>query len=150
MPADDAELVKGRAMSIGETALKFFVACETGKGWEECRAFCHDNASFSCQAAALSDVSTVADYAAWMKGIFGPLPDATYELKSFAVDHERQNVSAFAVFKASHTGEGGPVPPTGNSVSSDYVYVMEFVDGKLNHMTKIWNSNYALTALGWS
>ncbi|MEM6498086.1 MAG: nuclear transport factor 2 family protein [Pseudomonadota bacterium] len=136
-------------MSITDTAHQFFEACETGKGWCVCKEFCHDSASFSCQAEPLADVSTLEGYADWMKGIFGPLPNATYELKSFATDSERQSVSAFGVFKATHTGEGGPVPATGKSVETDYVYVMEFDGGKIRHMTKIWHSGLALKALGW-
>ncbi|MEM7750644.1 MAG: nuclear transport factor 2 family protein [Pseudomonadota bacterium] len=136
-------------MSITDTAHQFFEACETGKGWDACKAFCHDNASFSCQAEPLADVNTLEGYADWMKGIFGPLPNASYELKAFATDEERQSVSAFGVFKATHTGEGGPVPATGKSVETDYVYVMEFDGDKIRHMTKIWHSGLALKALGW-
>ncbi|MEM8972092.1 MAG: nuclear transport factor 2 family protein [Pseudomonadota bacterium] len=136
-------------MSITDTAHQFFEACETGKGWDACKAFCHDNASFSCQAEPLADVNTLEGYADWMKGIFGPLPNASYELKAFATDEERQSVSAFGVFKATHTDEGGPVPATGKSVETDYVYVMEFDGDKIRHMTKIWHSGLALKALGW-
>ena len=27
-----------------ESAKQFFEACETGKGWEDCKAFCHPDA----------------------------------------------------------------------------------------------------------
>jgi len=67
-----------------------------------------------------------------------------------ATDHERNNVSAYGVFSGTHTGEGGPVPPTGKSMSTDYVYVMDFEDGKIRHMTKIWNDGLALKELGWA
>ena len=58
--------------------------------------------------------------------------------------------AAYAVFHATHTGEGGPVPPTGKSTSTDYVYVMEFQGGKISHMTKIWNAGWAMRELGWT
>jgi hypothetical protein len=74
--------------------------------------------------------------------------DGRYDLKSFAIDNERNNVTAYAVFKATHTGEGGP-PPTGKSTQSDYVYNMHFDGEKISHMTKIWNSGWALKELGW-
>ena len=32
-----------------EVAAKFFDACETGKGWAECQAYCHPDATFSAQ-----------------------------------------------------------------------------------------------------
>ena len=42
-----------------ESAKQFFEACETGKGWEACKAFCHPEATFSSQTAVLSDLSTL-------------------------------------------------------------------------------------------
>ena len=135
--------------SIKESAEQFFDACETGKGWDGCKEFCHPDASFSAQAGALADVETVESYTEWMKGLLTPVPDGRYELRSFAVDEERNNVSAFAVFQGTHTGEGGPVPPTGNSVAADYVYVMDFDGDRIRHMTKIWNDAITLQQLGW-
>jgi predicted ester cyclase len=58
-------------------------------------------------------------------------------------------VSAFAVFKGTHSGEGGPVPASGKQVETDYVYVMEFDGDRIRHMTKIWNDGYAMRQLGW-
>jgi hypothetical protein len=48
--------------SIRETTERFFEACETGKGWAVCSAYCHPNASFSAQADALSGISTLDAY----------------------------------------------------------------------------------------
>ncbi len=137
-------------MPIKETAWKFFEACETGKGGEVCKQWCHDGATFSCQAGALAEVTTAADYADWMKGILGPLPDGRYELKAFSVDEERNTVTAAAVFHGTHTGEGGPVPPTGKAAATDYVYVLDFNGEKIRHITKVWNDLPALQALGWA
>lgn len=134
---------------MGNVAAKFFDACETGAGWEGCKGFCHADATFSAQAGALADVDTLEGYTEWMKGLFGPVPDGSYELRSFSVDEERGNVSAYAVFSGTHTGEGGPVPPTGKSVAADYVYVMDFDGDKVSHMTKIWNDGHSLAQLGW-
>ena len=136
--------------SITETAEKFFVACETGKGWQGCRAYCHPDATFSAQADALAAIGTVEQYADWMKGLFAPLPDGAYDLKAFATDEERRVVTAYAVFSGSHTGDGGPFPPTGKSLQSDYVYAMAFDGDKIRHMTKIWNDGFALKGLGWA
>ena len=85
-----------------------------------------------------------------MKGLLTILPDGRYELKSLATDETRRSVCAYGVFSGTHTGEGGPVPPTGKSTQSDYVYVMEFDGDKIRHMTKIWNAGFALKALGWA
>ena len=136
--------------SIKETAEQFFDVCETGAGWEECQQYCHPEASFSAQAGALAEVDSLQGYADWMKGLLTPIPDGKYELRAFAVDEDRNNVTAFAVFRGTHTGQGGPVPPTGKQIEADYVYVMQFEGDKIRHMTKIWNDGISLQQLGWA
>jgi hypothetical protein len=111
--------------TMSQTAMLFFEACEAGKGWEGCKAWCAPDATFACQADPLSDVRTLQQYADWMQGLMKMMPDGRYDLKSFAEDAGRGNVTAYAIFRGTHTGEGGP-PPTGKSTSSDYVYMMQF------------------------
>lgn len=136
-------------MSNKQAARDFFEACETGQGWQTCRQWCHDDATFSAQAESLADVSTLEGYTEWMKGLLVPMPDGHYELKSFAEDAEQGNVTAAAVFHGTHTVDAGNGDPTGKSVAADYVYVMDFEDGKIRHMTKIWNDSHSLKQLGW-
>ena len=136
--------------SMMEGARAFFEACETGKGWEGCQQYCVPNATFSAQAEPLADLRTLQQYADWMKGMLTVLPDGRYDVKSFAADESRNNVSAYAIFSGTHTGEGGPCPPTGKSASTDYVYVMDFENGRIRHLTKIWNAGIALKQLGWA
>jgi predicted ester cyclase len=135
--------------SMRQTAEQFFDACETGKGWAACQQYCHPGATFAAQADALAGVNTLEAYTEWMKGLFTPAPDGRYEIKSMAVDESRNNVAAYGIFRGTHTGQGGPVPPTGKSVAADYVYVMEFDGGRIRHMTKIWNDGHSLKQLGW-
>jgi len=135
--------------SISKVAQEFFDACEKGKGWEVCSAYCLPDATFSAQATPLNEVKTLAQYTDWMKQILILFPDGRYELKSFATDDARGNVAAYAVFHATHTGQGGPVPPTGRHMATDYVYVMQFQGEKISHMTKIWNAELALKEIGW-
>jgi hypothetical protein len=71
--------------SIKNVAEAFFSACESGKGWEACSAYCTPNATFQAQAEPLLEVKTLAQYTDWMKGILTVLPDGHYELKSFAI-----------------------------------------------------------------
>jgi len=136
--------------SITETASAFFEACESGKGWEACSQYCHSNATFSAQSEALAEVTTVEGYTDWLKGLYGFVTDTSYDVKAFATDAERDTVVVFSVFSGTHTGEGGPVPPTGKSVSTDYVYAMQFDGDKIAHMTKIWHSGLAMQELGWA
>ena len=135
--------------SITQIASSFFQACETGQGWEGCKAYCNVDATFCAQAEPLADVKTLQQYTDWMKALLTFMPDGRYELKAFATDEERKSVCAYGVFLGTHSGQGGPCPPTGKSVRTDYVYVMQFEGGKIRHMTKIWHAGLAMKALGW-
>ncbi|MGR3804181.1 ester cyclase [Marinibacterium profundimaris] len=137
-------------MTQFETAQAFFDACETGKGWDVCKAWCTEDATFVCQADALAETRTLAEYCEWMKGLLTPLPDGQYMLTSFAMDEVRGTAVATAEFQGTHTGPGGPVAPTGRVVVSDYAYVMQFDGDRIVHMTKIWNDVAALRGLGWA
>jgi hypothetical protein len=135
--------------SITDTAHAFFQACEAGKGWAACAEYCTQDATFSAQSEPLADVATLSAYCDWMKALSGPLPDARYDLKSFATDDVRNNVCAYAVFHGTNTGQGGP-PATGKAVATDYVYVMQFTGDRISHLTKVWHSGLALKQLGWA
>ena len=136
-------------MSSIEETEQFFDACETGKGWEACQQYCQPQATFSAQADALAGVDTVEAYTEWMKGLLTPVADGRYEVRSFGADEDRNNVTAYAIFRGAHTGDGGPVPPTGKEAEADYVYIMEFEGEQIRHMTKVWNDVVSLKQLGW-
>lgn len=135
--------------NITEIARAFFDACETGKGWDGCTAYCSSDATFAAQAEPLADIKILRDYTEWMKGLLTVLTDGRYEVKSFATDAERNNVCAYGVFTGTHLA-GGPCPPTGKTTNTDYVYVMQFAEGKIVHMSKIWHAGLALKELGWA
>lgn len=134
--------------SITESAQAFFAACEAGKGWEVCSAYCTSDATFTAQAEPLLELKTLQQYTDWMKGLMTVLTDGSYEVRSFATDAERNNVCAYGVFTGTHLA-GGPCQPTGKTTKTDYVYVMQFKGEKIAHMTKVWHSGLALKELGW-
>ena len=138
------------AAMMKEVAQQFFDACESGGGWDACRPYCHADATFSAQADVLKGVDTIHAYAEWMKGMYTPAPSATYEIRGFAVDEDRSVAIGYGVFRATHTNDGGPVPPTGKSVEAEYVYAMHFDGDLIRHMTKVWNDGHSLLQLGWA
>src|SRR5215468_10244606 len=71
-------------------------------------------------------------------------------IKSTSKPRISGRVSAYGVFYATHTGQGGPCPPTGKKTKTDYVYVMQFESDKIKHMQKIWHSGLAMKELGWA
>lgn len=133
-----------------EQAKLFFEACETGKGWNVCKTYCHQGATFSAQTTALAGIENLEAYTEWMKGLLTPIPDGHYDLRFFAEDEERDCVTAYAVFHGTQTGPGGPGEPTGKTIEADYVYVIQFEGNLIRHITKIWNDTISLQQLGWA
>ena len=139
-------------MSAFNNATKFFHACEGLEGPSGTAPYVAEGASFECQAQALSGIETVQDYAGWLAGLgTTALAGARYKLHSSAWDAESNCALFFSTFIAAHTGDGGPVAPTGKETNSHYVYVIKMNDaGKVAHVTKIWNSSWALRELVWA
>ena len=138
-------------MTAFDNAKKFFEACEEPAGWDGCKDYVADNAPFVAQSEPLADIKSVEDYCNWMQG-FGTVtvPGATYDLNTSSFDEDNNTAVFFATYHATHTGEGGPVPPTGKETNSHYVYVLTMnSDDKVEKMAKIWNAPWAMTELGW-
>ena len=138
-------------MSAFENARKFFDAVDAPAGWDGCREYVADGASFVAQSEPLADINTVEAYCEWMKG-FGTItvPGATYDLHSASYDEDSRTATFFATYHATHTGDGGPVDPTGKETHSHYVYSLQMDENdKVSSMTKIWNAPWAMRELGW-
>ena len=138
-------------MTAFENAKKFFNACETPTGWEGCKQYVEENATFIAQCEPLADIKTVEAYSEWMAAI-GTVtaPGATYDLHTSSFDETTSTAVFFATYHARHTGEGGPVPPTNKETHSHYVYVLTMsAHNKVERMVKIWNAGWAMKELGW-
>lgn len=134
-----------------DQATLFFEACEAPLGWSACKAYATSDASFSAQSEPIAEIKTLEGYCDWMHA-FGTetAKGCSYTLHNSAWDEANSTAVFFATFHGTHVGEGGPVPATGQSTNSHYVYVVEMNDaGKVTHMTKIWNAPWAMTELGW-
>jgi len=138
-------------MSAFETATRFFHNCETLQGWDACKALVAEGASFAAQCEPLVDVHTVEGYVNWWTAVGGgPLVGCRYVLNASGWDESSRTALFFGTLHAAHTGEGGPVPPTGKATVADYVYALRMdTDGRVAHMTKVWNAPWSLRELGW-
>ena len=138
-------------MNSFRNAEAFFHNCESGKGWDACNPYVAENAKFDAQSEPLIEVKDVKSYVEWMAGLATiTMPGCSYELHSSAFDETNKKAIFFATFNGTHTGEGGPIPPTNKTTNTQYVYVLKMNDeGKVVNMTKIWNASWALGELGW-
>ena len=120
-----------------KVAENFFWPCEEGKGWEACRKFCHEGATFKTDADTLKHLDKLEDYVEWMKEVHNMLTDISFEIKGLAADQERKVVLLYAVIKGKIALEN-EIPQPGET---DYVYSMTFEGDKIKHITKIWYFN---------
>ena len=139
-------------MSEFENATRFFHACESVKGWDECRQFVEPGAPFSAQCEPLVDIDTVENYVTWMTGFCENIaPGSSYVLHSSAYNDDSKTAIFFATYTLRHTGEGGPVPPTNKETQTQYVYIYQMSDnGKVQGIQKVWNAPWAMRELGWA
>ena len=49
-----------------QTARNFFEQCDYGKGWDACKAYCQQDATFETEAETLSAINTLDTYCDWM------------------------------------------------------------------------------------
>ena len=139
-------------MTAFENARKFLDACDAPLGWDGCRQYVADGATFVAQSEPLADINTVEAYCEWMAD-FGNnvVPGATHDLHTSSYDEKTRTAVFFATYHAKHTGEGGPVPPTGKETHTHYVYFLTMNDdNKVERFVKVWNAHWAMKELGWA
>ena len=138
-------------MKAFENATTFFHNCESAKGWEACKDYTIENAKFNAQSEPLTDVTKLEDYVNWMKGLGTiTMPGCSYKVHSSAYGETTNTAIFFATFTGTHSGDGGPIPPSNKTTNTDYVYAIKMNDeDKVESMTKIWNAPWALRELGW-
>jgi len=139
-------------MSAIDNAARFFHACESLKGWAGCQSFVAPGATFNAQSEPIADIVSVEGYCEWMKA-FGTevVPGCSYEVHAQSYDPESRTALFFATFTGTHTGPGGPQPPTGKTVKAHYVYALRMdANDRVAHMVKIWNAPWSLRELGWT
>jgi hypothetical protein len=139
-------------MSAFENATQFVHACDGLKGWDACKEFVAGGAPFTAQSGALVEVNTVEAYYAWLEGVCnGPLKGCSYEVNHSAYDEASRTAVFVSTFTGTHNGDGGPVPPTGKTSASHYVYCLTMnAEGKVEKMLKVWNDAWMLKELGWA
>jgi len=138
-------------MNSFKNAETFFHNCESAKGWDACKDYVAEKAAFDAQSEPLVEVATVKDYVNWMAGL-GTItaPGCSYAIHASAYDAVNNVALFYATFTGTHTGDGGPVPPTNKTTNSQYAYALTMnAEGKVSSMSKVWNSSWALRELGW-
>ena len=139
-------------MSAFETATKFFHACENLEGWAGCKQYVAAGARFRAQCEPLEGIDNVEGYTEWMAGLGKAiLIGCSYRLDASAWDESTRTALFLGTFTGTHSGDAGPVPPTGKTCVADYVYALTMdANGKVASMVKIWNAPWSMKELGWA
>ena len=135
---------------IRSVALQFTEAIDAGQGRDACRTFCHPGATFACQGEMLAGIDTVEAYTEWIEATGRTFPDFGGDVRAVGSDEERRCVLIYGRNWGTHTGEGGPVPPTGKRFERDGVYVFTFDGDRISHMTLVTNDAVLAGQLGWA
>ena len=127
-------------MAAFANAKKFFDACEAPAGWAGCKPFVERMPrSWPKVNRLLPSRQSVEADREWMAAFAGiTAPGATYDLHTASYDEATRTAIFFATYHATHTGDGGPIPPTHQETHSHYVYVVTMsAHDKVERMVKI-------------
>ncbi|KAL6048053.1 hypothetical protein QOT17_002012 [Balamuthia mandrillaris] len=132
-----------------ELAQQLFEALEDGKGFEPVAEHIVAGAPFVCDGIA--DVKTLEAYYAWMQGFKSKTcPDFSYVIESRCSNDT--DVTFVCSCEFTHTGEGGPKPPSNppKRGSCWYSYTFRFnEEGKVVKMMKVFDWGQAFKTVGW-
>ncbi len=110
-------------------AKKIMRVIDSAEPWEEIKDLIVPDAPFTCQAHALSDVSTIHGWYDWMLNFKTNIaPDGTFTVRSIMWDEKTKVCMYSAVYHATHTGEGGAIRPTNKHADTDYFYQLTMND----------------------
>jgi len=104
---------------------------------------------------ACSPSARAEEYADWRASMrdraVEAAPDCKWVLEHASWDKDKRTIACYGVASGTHTGPGGPVPATGRSVASEYVYILHVDEtGRFDRMTLVWNAGWAMRELGWA
>ncbi len=116
-----------------KAAEHFYFACENGTGWTNCQPYCHPEATFSSQAKMLQEIDTLYHYTEWMAEVHKHMTDISFDVKGLAHDKSRDVVLIYGIYRGVITMSETPQP-----FETDYVYLLEFTEGKISHVSKVW------------
>jgi predicted ester cyclase len=139
--------------TIKQTAERFLRNVKPGQGWDAWQPFCHPDASFrklGTSAVGMEVHESLPEFAESTKLMAALFPDLRQDLRSLAIDEEQNIAIAYLVAEGTHTGEGGPVPPTGKAFEVDVVYVMQFEEDRIRHLTMVMHDLVVDKQLGWA
>ena len=65
------------------------------------------------------------------------MTDISFDVESFAYDQERKVMLIYGIYRGVITMSETPQP-----FETDYVNFLKFTDGKISHVTKVWQDAF--------
>jgi len=139
--------------AIRQAAERILQNVKPGHGWEAWQPYCHPDATFrkvGTSSVGMEVHESLPAFAESTKVMAALFPDIREEVRSLAIDEEQDIAIAHVVIKGTHTGDGGPVPPSGKAFEVDVAYVMHLDGDRLRHLTMIMHDLVVDKQLGWA
>lgn len=134
-----------------ERATKFFHACESAKGWDNCKEYVADGAEFICQSETYADTKTVKGYVTKISEVYDAIfrDGASYELELVTTNDDGV-IAFFGTSTVKHTGPGGPVPPNSKVANIHFAYFISPDEhGQVARMIKVYDEAQSRRQLDW-
>ena len=72
-----------------------------------------------------------------MAEVHNHMTDISLDVEGFAHDEERKDVLIYGIYRGVITMIETPQP-----FETDYVYILKFNNGKISHVTKVWQDDF--------
>ncbi len=67
------------------------------------------------------------------------MTDISFDVDGFAYDKERKVIPIYGIYRGVINMRETPQP-----FQTDYVHILRFTDGKISHVTKVWQDDFDL------
>ena len=81
----------------------------------------------------MQEIDSLDNYTEWMAEVHKHITDISFDVEGFAHDESRNVVLICGIYRGVITMSETPHP-----FETDYVYALKFNEGKIIHVTKVW------------
>lgn len=129
-----------------KTLLRAFVEAVNAQAWERLDTLVAPDFIRHSSAAGSQAVRSRDDLKAFLQGEFETFPDAHESVEDLVAEGDK--VAARHRFRGTQTGPMGPYPPTGRTMTADYLAIYRIEDGRIAEAWVEWDNRSGLAQLG--
>ena len=85
----------------------------------------------------MQEIDSLDHYTEWMAEVHKHMTNISFDVEGFAHDESRDVVLIYGIYRGVITMSETPQP-----FETDYVYALKFTEGKISHVTKVWQDDF--------